>query len=153
MRYSMTITHSWKNGKFLYNGWARIAVRAALQELILFSNILNIKYKRISIYEWWSVYLLKPICTPSQYKYDIPWYRDFHYKDKTVVRPSYLYNGNAYIILRRPPDFAGIGHWYIKISISQFRTRVLNIQNIIFGDQFTIYHWIHPLHMMLGGMA
>ena len=52
MRYSMTINHSWKNGKFLYNGWARIGVRAALQELILFSNILNIKYKRISIYEW-----------------------------------------------------------------------------------------------------
>ena len=24
-------------------------------------------------------------------------YGDFHYKDMTVVRPSYLYNGNPYI--------------------------------------------------------
>ena len=25
-------------------------------------------------------------------------YRDSHYKDKTVVRPCYLYNGNSYIL-------------------------------------------------------
>ena len=34
-------------------------------------------------------------------------YEDIHYKDKTVVRPSYLYDGDPYtwiiFILRRPP--------------------------------------------------
>ena len=32
----------------------------------------------------------------SQYNDRLSGYRDFHYKDKTVVRPSYLYNGNSY---------------------------------------------------------
>ena len=31
-----------------------------------------------------------------QYKDRLSSYGDFHYKDKTVVRPSYLYYGNAY---------------------------------------------------------
>ena len=29
-------------------------------------------------------------------KTGLPRYRYYHYKDKTVVRPSYLYNGNSY---------------------------------------------------------
>ena len=33
---------------------------------------------------------------PSQYKDCLSRYGDFHYKDKTVVRPSYFYNGNSY---------------------------------------------------------
>ena len=33
---------------------------------------------------------------PSQYKDGLSRYGDFHYKDKTVVRLSYLYNGNSY---------------------------------------------------------
>ena len=33
---------------------------------------------------------------PYQYKDHLYGYRDFHYKDKTGVRPSYLYNGNSY---------------------------------------------------------
>ena len=32
----------------------------------------------------------------SQYKDHFSRYGNFHYKDKTVVRPSYLYNGNSY---------------------------------------------------------
>ena len=32
---------------------------------------------------------------PFQYKICVCRYREFHYKDKTVVRPSYLYNGNS----------------------------------------------------------
>ena len=33
-------------------------------------------------------------CAP--YKDGLSRYEDFHYKDETVVRPSYLYNGNSY---------------------------------------------------------
>ena len=33
---------------------------------------------------------------PSQYKGPLSWYRDSHYKDETVIRPSYLYDGNLY---------------------------------------------------------
>ena len=33
---------------------------------------------------------------PFQYKYGLPRYGDSRYKDKAVVRPSYLYNGNSY---------------------------------------------------------
>ena len=33
---------------------------------------------------------------PSQYKDGLPRCGNFHYKYKTVVRPSYLYNGNSY---------------------------------------------------------
>ena len=33
---------------------------------------------------------------PSQYKERISGYADFHYKDKAIVRPSYLYNWNSY---------------------------------------------------------
>ena len=33
---------------------------------------------------------------PSQYKDGVSRYWHFHYKDKTVVRPSYLYNKNPY---------------------------------------------------------
>ena len=33
---------------------------------------------------------------PYQYKDGLPRYGYFHYKDETVVRPSYLYNGNHY---------------------------------------------------------
>ena len=43
---------------------------------------------------------------PSQYKDRLSKYGEFHYKDtETVVRPSYLYNGNPYtgiFILKRP---------------------------------------------------
>ena len=45
-------------------------------------------------------------------------YEDFRYKDKTVVRPSYLYNGNAYtgktasFILRQPP-------WQPKVWVAE----------------------------------
>ena len=28
-------------------------------------------------------------------------YKDSHYKDKTVVRPSYLYNGNPYMLKQK----------------------------------------------------
>ena len=34
--------------------------------------------------------------SPSQYKDGLSRYGDFHYKDKTVLRPSYLYDGNPY---------------------------------------------------------
>ena len=34
--------------------------------------------------------------TLSQYKNRLSRYGDFHYKDKTAARPSYLYNGNSY---------------------------------------------------------
>ena len=33
------------------------------------------------------------VCAPSQYKNVFSRYGNSHYKDKTVVRPSYLYNG------------------------------------------------------------
>ena len=33
---------------------------------------------------------------PSQYKDHISRYGDFHYKEKMLMRPSYLYNGNSY---------------------------------------------------------
>ena len=33
---------------------------------------------------------------PSQYKDRLYRYKDFHCKDKSVVRPSYLYHGNTY---------------------------------------------------------
>ena len=36
------------------------------------------------------------IWVPSQYKDHLSRYIYFHYKDKTVVRPFYLYNGNSY---------------------------------------------------------
>ena len=36
------------------------------------------------------------IWAPSQYKDCLSRYRDFHYKDKLVVRLSYLHNGNPY---------------------------------------------------------
>ena len=32
----------------------------------------------------------------SQYKDRLSMYEDSHYKDKTVMRPSYLYDGNSY---------------------------------------------------------
>ena len=34
--------------------------------------------------------------SPSQHKDRLSRYVDFHYKDKTVVRPFYLYNGDPY---------------------------------------------------------
>ena len=45
---------------------------------------------------------------PSQYKDNLSWCGYFHYEHKTVMRPSYFYNGNLFtkddiIILRRPP--------------------------------------------------
>ena len=45
---------------------------------------------------------------PSQYEDGLYGYGNFHYKDKTVVRPSYIYNENSYtgkniFILRRAP--------------------------------------------------
>ena len=33
---------------------------------------------------------------PSEYEDGLSWYRDFHYKDDRVVRPSNLYNENPY---------------------------------------------------------
>ena len=36
------------------------------------------------------------IWTLSQYEYILSWYMHSHYKDKTVLRPSYLYKGNPY---------------------------------------------------------
>ena len=33
---------------------------------------------------------------PSQYKDHLSRYRDSHYEDKTVMRPSYLYKVNSY---------------------------------------------------------
>ena len=33
----------------------------------------------------------------SQYKDLLSWHRDSHYKDETVIRPSYLYIGNPWI--------------------------------------------------------
>ena len=39
---------------------------------------------------WWYIWAL------SQHKESLSWFRDFYYKDKTVVRLSYLYHGNSY---------------------------------------------------------
>ena len=36
------------------------------------------------------------LLAPSLYKDRLSRYGDFHYKDKAVVRPSYIYNGNPY---------------------------------------------------------
>ena len=33
---------------------------------------------------------------PSQYRDDLSRYGDFHYKEKMIVRPSFLYNGNPH---------------------------------------------------------
>ena len=33
---------------------------------------------------------------PSQYEDDLPRHENFYHEDKTVTRPSYLYNGNPY---------------------------------------------------------
>ena len=45
------------------------------------------------------VWNIKLFCTRAlfQYKDGLSRYGDFHYKDKTVMRPYYLYNGNTYI--------------------------------------------------------
>ena len=40
--------------------------------------------------------LLGSTWAPSQYKRRFSRYGNFHYEEKTVVRPSYLYNGNRY---------------------------------------------------------
>ena len=35
-------------------------------------------------------------CAPSEYKKGLSRYGEFHYKDKSVAKLSYLYNGNSY---------------------------------------------------------
>ena len=52
---------------------------------------------------------------PSQFKGRLFRYGDFHDKDTTVVRPSYLYNGNSYI------DNTFSLYWELVISIIRFR--------------------------------
>ena len=39
---------------------------------------------------------------PSQYKDGLSRYVDFHYKDKTVMKPSYLYDGSPKMVRRHP---------------------------------------------------
>ena len=51
------------------------------------------KQKNTSINDIWT---LERFLAPSQYKDGPSRYGDFRYKDKTVSRPSYLYNGNPY---------------------------------------------------------
>ena len=67
---------------------------------------------------------------PSQYKSTVlPTYSNSHYKDKTVSRPYYLYNGNpvpgkTVFTLRRGPDHWGWG-WggcAITCAITVLRT-------------------------------
>ena len=41
----------------------------------------------------WGLLFLRALL---QYEDCLSWYRHYYYKDKTVVRPSYLYNRNAY---------------------------------------------------------
>ena len=43
------------------------------------------------MYQWSTVYISRDLW---QYKDQLSWYGDSHYKDEMVVRPSYLYNGN-----------------------------------------------------------
>ena len=64
-------------------------------------------------------------------------YRDSHYKDKTVSRPSYLYDGNlihvpgnAVFISRRTPGVLSLmPYWSIALRIKLIYG---NIQNIIY---------------------
>ena len=51
---------------------------------------------RLIFAQWVSNVMLMGTRALSQYKDSLSMYGDFHYKDKKVVRPSYLYNGNSY---------------------------------------------------------
>ena len=60
---------------------------------------------------------------PSQYKDSLSRYGDFHYKYRTVSRPSFLYNGNPhtwknclYIQLRQGPGANQINWWALHRS-------------------------------------
>ena len=79
-----------------------------LNDILIYIDIYIYWYiyiRQIDIY--WYIYIYTicsgPVCIrdlgPSQYTYKdrLSRYGDFHYKDKTVVKPSYLYNGNPYI--------------------------------------------------------
>ena len=59
---------------------------------------------------------------PSKYKDCLSRYVDFHYSDKTVARPSYLYDGrsytdntslfwNEYVRCNQPCNYLGLSKW------------------------------------------
>ena len=48
----------------------------------------------LEVLRWYSKII--PVWVLSQYKEGLSRYRDSHYEDKTVVRPSYIYNWNSY---------------------------------------------------------
>ena len=88
-----------------------------------------------SVYNSWGVLYRNDKLALFQYKDRLSWYRDSHYNDKTVVRPSFLYNGNLYTckiasIYWDGPNgpcwniktiFPGIGILIIKITLSHNR--------------------------------
>ena len=56
------------------------------------------QFKKPTTYDWCSMRLpLGRIKTPLWFKDSLSGFWDFHYKDTTVVRPSYLYHGNSFI--------------------------------------------------------
>ena len=63
-----------------------------------------------------------------QYKKRLSRYEDFHYKDKTVVRPSYLYNGNSYA--GRTASLCWDSHWTSAPLLSSTQPPVPKVLHI-----------------------
>ena len=75
--------------------------------------------------------------SPSQYKDCLSRYKDFHYEEKTDVRPSYLYNGHSYTakttcLFWDPPSITKIMWLYICFSspITFLKDVIVYVYNI-----------------------
>ena len=65
-------------------------------EIFLFQEKKNLTYKIADVKGLHDLMDKSGPRTPFQHKDLLSRFRDYHFKDKTVVRLSYLYNGNSY---------------------------------------------------------
>ena len=66
----------------------------------------------------------QPEITLSKRQKTGPGYRDSHFKDKTVIRPSYLYNGNSVVVqwylytkMHSPLPFEDGKLWFVEVFL------------------------------------
>ena len=65
---------------------------------MIYLSVLYTTFYNLSVWIFHQILDNDPLdkLSPSQYKDCLSRYRDFHYEEKTDVRPSYLYNGHSY---------------------------------------------------------
>ena len=76
-------------------------------------------------------------------------YGDFHYKDKTIVRASYLYNGSPYIGKTTNLYWDGPRCLYKTVTMPSWLYPISSILILSVSFTMQLHHWHCGNHMMM----